>query len=347
MSNYSNKSANNPCQRCLDKKVIYLTFDDGPEPGTLDIYNKLNEIKIPATFFFVGENVIASETGALNISHNQTIAPGFFKKVFDNPLFQIGNHSQTQSHQFYDSYYEKGLKIDQKTLAPSATTKNEGRRSVLVDFELANVAFTHALDRTPNKYFEDRSKILDYGYRGDDVSGLFSKYEIVHFRFLAARMPGTNEWRLDGAENSLLFGGVRDDEADDLAKNKYKIYGWDIEWKMTNVTYQNDSRKNHKSVMSIDVLNEHNNNEDGWWDGYYNESNVNDDRLKVTADKIFSMTRRKLSRCLNCQCVILMHDRQFRTTPDGSNPYIEELAKFIQKCQQEGYKFDVLENYQS
>ena len=194
MTNHSDDSANYPCQKCLNEKVIYLTFDDGPEPGTYAIYEKLSQMCIPATFFLVGENVIASETGILDIAYRQCLAPGFFKTVFDNSLFQIANHSQTQSHQFYQSYYATGLRVNSETLAPSADlSKPEGRRSVLVDFELASVAFTHALNGTPDQYFEDRKKVLDYNYRNGNVYGLFSGYGITHFRFLTGRMPGTRE----------------------------------------------------------------------------------------------------------------------------------------------------------
>ena len=97
--------------------------------------------------------------------------------------------------------------------------------------------------------------------------------------------------------------------------------------------------------MSVDVRNEHLANQDGWWDGYYNQANIGDDHLKESVDTIFSKIKPKLER--NSQCVLLMHDRQFRTNPDGSNPYIEKLTGFIKKCQDKGYKFDVLENYQN
>lgn len=340
MSNHSNESASYPCQKCSGKKTIYLTFDDGPEPGTLDIYNKLNELRVPATFFFVGENVIASETGVLNISHNQTIAPGFFKTVFDNPLFQIGNHSQTQSRQFYLSYYDTGLRIDPTTLAPSADlSQPEGRRSVLVDFELASVAFTHALNGTPNQYIADRSKILDYGYRGDDVSGLFSGYGVEYFRFLTARMPGTNSWRLPNKRKTTWDSGAdRDDEADGLYNNGYHIIGWDYSW---------DMRADEGSDMS-DAVNAENKRGggDGFWDDYYTEEEKEKDRLIQSIDSIFSNLRSGVEGYWDDgKCILLMHDRQFRSHPDGSNPYVEKLEQLIKKCQDSGYKFDVLENY--
>ena len=117
---------------------------------------------------------------------------------------------------------------------------------------------------------------------------------------------------------------------------------------MTNITYQDDAGKKGKSVMSIDVNQEHLSGEDGWWDGYYSEDNIDDDHLKQSVDTMFKETQSRLESWLgNNQCIILMHDRQFRTNPDGSNPYIEKLSDFIQKCKAAGYVFDVLENHQN
>lgn len=343
MANYSNKSVSYPCQKCLDKKVIYLTFDDGPEPGTRDIYNKLNELSVPATFFMVGENVIASELGQLNISNMQCVAPGFFRRVFDNPLFEIGNHSQTQAHQFYDSFYDTGLRIDTQTLAPNAQSRLDanriGRRSVLVDFELASVAFTHALNGTPDRYFEDRSRVAEYGYRGEDVSSLFSEYGISYFRFLTSRLPGTPRWRLpnksDTAWDWLRGYEDRDDEADNLFENGHRIYSWNLEWHMKG-----------GSNMSSDVRQEHLDGKNGWWDHYYSEENKDNDRPKESVEDIFNQTKSHLNGwTTGGRCVVLMHDRQFRSNPDGSNPYITQLGDFVSKCKDEGYEFDVLENY--
>jgi len=45
-----------PSRIKTDEKIIYLTFDDGPnEPYTSEIIDYLNSKKIKATFFVVGE----------------------------------------------------------------------------------------------------------------------------------------------------------------------------------------------------------------------------------------------------------------------------------------------------
>lgn len=38
------------------KKKIYLTFDDGPNPGTANVLDILDQEKVPATFFLIGEH---------------------------------------------------------------------------------------------------------------------------------------------------------------------------------------------------------------------------------------------------------------------------------------------------
>lgn len=40
-----------------DKKVLYLTFDDGPGPYTKQVLNFLEDKQVPATFFIVGDRV--------------------------------------------------------------------------------------------------------------------------------------------------------------------------------------------------------------------------------------------------------------------------------------------------
>ncbi len=46
------------CEIATTEKIIYLTFDDGPIPGTTpEILSILKDHQVPATFFCVGDNV--------------------------------------------------------------------------------------------------------------------------------------------------------------------------------------------------------------------------------------------------------------------------------------------------
>jgi len=80
---------------------IYLTFDDGPHAGTLEIKNILQQENVPASFFEVG----------YQCSWNPE-----YKKIEEelktNPLFRIYNH--TYSHAFknhYASFYKQPEKV--------------------------------------------------------------------------------------------------------------------------------------------------------------------------------------------------------------------------------------------
>src|SRR5215470_13440826 len=44
------------------KKKIYLTFDDGPNKGTRNVLDIVQQENIPVTFFIVGEHVFASRS---------------------------------------------------------------------------------------------------------------------------------------------------------------------------------------------------------------------------------------------------------------------------------------------
>jgi peptidoglycan/xylan/chitin deacetylase (PgdA/CDA1 family) len=68
------------------KKKIYLTFDDGPNPGTRIVIDALKEAKIPATFYMIG---LHRYYGALQ--------DGLWKEVNNNPTFEVCNHSFTHA----------------------------------------------------------------------------------------------------------------------------------------------------------------------------------------------------------------------------------------------------------
>lgn len=48
-----------------DKKIVYLTFDDGPSSNTFDILDILEEMNVTATFFIVGSSITPEGEDAL------------------------------------------------------------------------------------------------------------------------------------------------------------------------------------------------------------------------------------------------------------------------------------------
>lgn len=84
----------------LDKRTIYLTFDDGPNRGTEKLLKVLHERKVPSTFFVVGKHV--------NDSKTQKEMMDTLKK---DTLIEIANHSYTHANHKYRKFYENPERV--------------------------------------------------------------------------------------------------------------------------------------------------------------------------------------------------------------------------------------------
>lgn len=75
-------------------RTIYLTFDDGPLPGTSTILDVLASENVPAAMFMVGLHVeMGAERRAL------------LARAKSMPLVTVGNHSYSHAHNRYKDYY--------------------------------------------------------------------------------------------------------------------------------------------------------------------------------------------------------------------------------------------------
>jgi peptidoglycan/xylan/chitin deacetylase (PgdA/CDA1 family) len=111
------------------KKKIYLTFDDGPNKGTKNVLDIVQQEEIPVTFFIVGEHVFAS------IGQTQTWDS---LKLAKN--IELCNHSYTHAHNRYEKFYDKpdsvvnDMKRTQDELLPGTTiVRTPGRNSWRID----------------------------------------------------------------------------------------------------------------------------------------------------------------------------------------------------------------------
>ena len=84
-----------PKKRSVDKKRIYLTFDDGPNKGTMNVLNAVKEDSIPATFFIVGKHVFDSP------QQEQT-----WKQLKADTTIELSNHSYTHALNHYTRFYQ-------------------------------------------------------------------------------------------------------------------------------------------------------------------------------------------------------------------------------------------------
>lgn len=84
--------------------------------------------------------------------------------------------------------------------------------------ETYNHSFTHA-----NGKYE-----LFYSSPQNVLSDIQKNEQLLNLRYKIVRLPGRNMWRVGGRKKDDEVSGSA--AADLLAKNGYKLYGWDIEW---------------------------------------------------------------------------------------------------------------------
>jgi hypothetical protein len=78
-----------------NKKKIYLTFDDGPNDGTMNVFNAVKEAGIPASFFIIG----------MQVYPNPEQNPTWQKLIADNAI-QLCNHSTNHARGQYKRFYQ-------------------------------------------------------------------------------------------------------------------------------------------------------------------------------------------------------------------------------------------------
>ncbi|MBC7935964.1 MAG: polysaccharide deacetylase family protein [Rhizobacter sp.] len=94
------------------KKTIYITFDDGPNKGTKNVLDIINDEKIPATLFVIGEHVYGSKLQA-----------DVYDSVRNSAYVELANHSFTHAHNKFAKFYSVpgGVVNDFKRCADSLT----------------------------------------------------------------------------------------------------------------------------------------------------------------------------------------------------------------------------------
>lgn len=77
------------------RRTLYFTFDDGPNNGTDQLINVINETKIPATAFVVAKHVNSS-----------SFQKKMYEKLESDTLFEIANHSYSHAKNKYSEFYK-------------------------------------------------------------------------------------------------------------------------------------------------------------------------------------------------------------------------------------------------
>lgn len=78
-----------------DKRVIYLTFDDGPNRGTENLMKILRKRNVCATAFLVGKHATDSKNQKNDL-----------EKLRTDELIELANHSYSHAHNRYSDFYK-------------------------------------------------------------------------------------------------------------------------------------------------------------------------------------------------------------------------------------------------
>ncbi len=104
-------------------KTVYLTFDDGVQPGTEEVLEVLKSAGVKATFFLTGVNIVN-----FAIYYGRDKADRILDEIKSD--HEVANHSYSHANDYYSQYYvHGGLKIGQNE------DQTFQRRTVLEDFQ--------------------------------------------------------------------------------------------------------------------------------------------------------------------------------------------------------------------
>jgi|GEM_PF-560034 len=77
-----------------NRKVIYLTFDDGPNKGTSKVMQVLEKHGLPATFFLVGEHI-----------YDTPWQKALYENLLQSPHYEVANHTFSHAKNRYNHFY--------------------------------------------------------------------------------------------------------------------------------------------------------------------------------------------------------------------------------------------------
>lgn len=123
-----------------DRRVIYLTFDDGPNRGTENLLKILHKRNVSATAFLVGQHATGSQKQKKDL-----------EILREDSLIELANHSYTHAHNKYDSFYKNSEMVVNDFNAAKDSLKLTGKiartpgRNI---WRLNNITSTHIKSST-------------------------------------------------------------------------------------------------------------------------------------------------------------------------------------------------------
>ena len=124
-----NRFAWSPITYDSTKQYIYLTFDDGPQPGTMTCYDLCKKENVKASFFMVGLHAALRSDGKEIVSRIRE----------SYPQILLANHSYTHARGRYQDFYKHPAIAEQDFL--------KAQDSLHVPFRIVRLPGNSAWDR--------------------------------------------------------------------------------------------------------------------------------------------------------------------------------------------------------
>lgn len=294
------------------ERSVFLTFDDGLQPGTEEVLKVLDALKVKATFFLTGIHIrsfIEKIDKGLGLSMLREI---FLKH-------QIGNHSYSHANDYYENYYSDGLKIG-KT--------DDGKfiyRSVIDDFKRN--------DELINYYLKEAGVNVPLG----------KQYQI-------ARFPGRNSWYDEVIKD--LDSDTKEEAKDlfDAGYKIYGWdTEWNMNFQVVNIAKAKIQSK--EDEQKLDWTDEEHTHPffDLYSDELIDKDRVNESVSDVKDDiedlvnfsvQPFDDVSKKLGKV-----ILLMHERAFRYKKNKDTSEAHKLANLIINLKRTGFKFKTMKEY--
>lgn len=149
-----------------NKKIISLTFDDGPNENTLLILDILKKKNVKATFFCIGKNIEKH--------------PEILKRIMEEGHI-VGNHSY--SHSSFFDFYRKNRVIEEIRKTDALVESISGKKVQLFrpPYGVTNPSIRRALEVT-------KHKVIGWNIRSLD--GILKDEKIIFARIKKRIAPG-------------------------------------------------------------------------------------------------------------------------------------------------------------
>lgn len=296
------------------KKYVYLTFDDGLQPGTKEILDVMDEEGVPGTFFLVG---VHTEFYLKHINEREGM--NLMLRLYRKHL--IANHTYSHAHNKYPHFYGVGTPLP-KSLPP---------RSVLEDFQKNEEVLRDIVIKSGAPFYEE-FKFKVARFPGRNTWRIPGIKQIDPFN---SKDTATETEQLF-SDNYMIYGWDTE---------------WDVDWAhastyvsgLDSVAHFDTSTTESSLPLEWDWAEDH-----PFFDFSRDDLDlVNETELKVKSD-ILSMASGGVPAGHGPvkrpgKVVLLIHDRTFRDLK-SSRP-VEKLRLLIQDLKKEGFIFSTLDRY--